>query len=679
MKWHRVHRVLRLWGWMLMTFSMANAQDLRVSEISWQSTSTLKDESGQVCGWVELQNTGSRKVNLNSYGFSDSPSLEDRWIFPKQSLAPGDFVVILFAGKGEGVSRPANHADFKLKLSDSLFFWRGREIIQILPPATGGGFESLGCLEHRGMELEPFAKATPGEPNQGGLLDASCIQFDVPSGIYKEGVWVLPVSPIEGYELRYTLDGTDPTGDSPLLSGAIFLDASAVSTQRSDTVRVSANGHSFFQPKETKRIVILGVALVDAQGNRRSETAFQSYHFDSQERGLTLVSLTGAWSDLYSPETGILNPGVRRDSLPAGNCSMRGREWEREVQLHLMQRGEPTQSMTVGLRTHGGSSRESQQKGLRLYARKSYGYPNVTLRLFGKIMEVDRLAMKPSTRSYSGLGIEDHLCSYMAVLLGLEAPMHRFAEVFINGVYQGVYTVHPMINEDWIRNEYGALDPVIVTGWDGTTEEGVDSSFVALMDFVTERDLSVPAHYAYVSQVIDIGNFIDYQIFEQFIANRDWPVGNVKCWRDSTPDSKWRWIFFDGDAALRFQNLNGFTHALGHIQCKWCRTGGDASVLLKKLWANPEFRSMFLARAESLKTTLFAPETTLPWFNAVWGQIEPSLPDQINRFNHITMEQAQAQRELLKKFLTTQPALYWSFLEKGRDGLPPSMRTASKK
>ena len=99
---------------------------------------------------------------------------------------------------------------------------------------------------------------------------------------------------------------------------------------------------------------------------RRGETAFKSYVLEDQPSPMPILSLIGSWDDLFSDKKGILNPGDLRDSLPAGNCDKRGRAWERLVQFDMMEVGQNTQSLKMGLRAHGGSSRKSQQKGLRL-------------------------------------------------------------------------------------------------------------------------------------------------------------------------------------------------------------------------------------------------------------------------------------------------------------------------
>ncbi len=648
---------------MVWTAPSLQAQGLRISEFSTGSASHWEDEDGETSGWMELINAGPRKVNLKKYGLSDTTYVGGKWHFPRHILLPGERVLVHLSGKDRKEKIHRLHANFGLNASESPQLYYRDELIHILPPQSCMGCESHASFDSTYHDFLPFAKGSPGQPNTEGLLAHSVIAFDNPAGIYDRAIPVLPSFESDTLQLRYSLDGTDPTADSPLVQGPIRIDSTTYSTSAADTVRTAAKGHPFYLPNSTKRITVLGVALFDPAGNPKSETAFQSYISKNQSNRLPIFSLIGDWEDLFSSERGILNPGDLRDSLPAGNCDRRGRDWEREVYTHFFAGGDEVQSLPMGLRTHGGSSRKSQQKGLRLYMRKSYGQPRMQINMFNRAQQVERLALKPASRSYSSLGIEDHLSCFMAHLLKLETPHHLFSEVYINGVYQGVYTLHPRIDENWLKTEYNAQDPILLEGWDGRGSDVVDSSFVNLIDFATENDLSDPTSYRHMANQMDIDNFIDYQIFEQFIMNRDWPQGNVKCWRDNVPGSKWRWIFFDGDAGIQFSKLNGLKHALGESQCPYCRTGGNASILLKKFWENDQFRNKFKERARHITSNIFTTENTAKWVKATWSQLQSSFQDQIDRFGHTSLDEGQKNLNIISNFLKSQQERYMGFLD----------------
>ncbi len=86
---------------------------------------------------------------------------------------------------------------------------------------------------------------------------------------------------------------------------------------------------------------------------------------------------------------------------------------------------------------------------------------------------------------------------------------------------------------------------------DGNIIDGTNESYFELKEFITNNNLSIEANYDIVKQKIDIESFIDYQLFQIYIANTDWPGNNSKFWKDRSEDGKWRWILFDTDFGFR--------------------------------------------------------------------------------------------------------------------------------
>ena len=60
---------------------------------------------------------------------------------------------------------------------------------------------------------------------------------------------------------------------------------------------------------------------------------------------------------------------------------------------------------------------------------------------------------------------------------------------------------------------------------EGGIVEKKDGDFDRIDDFIAAIDND---DYSYLSNEIDVDNFIDYMIFESYIGNRDWPKNNVR-------------------------------------------------------------------------------------------------------------------------------------------------------
>ena len=83
---------------------------------------------------------------------------------------------------------------------------------------------SLGRVPDGGPELGYFLHPTPGAPNgadaRAGYSEA--ILFP-PPGYYPAGASVVIESPSPTAEVRYTLDGSEPGPDDPLVAGPINI------------------------------------------------------------------------------------------------------------------------------------------------------------------------------------------------------------------------------------------------------------------------------------------------------------------------------------------------------------------------------------------------------------------------------------------------------------------------
>jgi hypothetical protein len=146
-------------------------------------------------------------------------------------------------------------------------------------------------------------------------------------------------------------------------------------------------------------------------------------------------------------------------------------------------------------------------------------------------------------------------------------------------------------------------------------------------------DLSDTRAYTYLKTQMDVDNFIDYQIFELFSENEDWPANNMRCWQEG--NSKWRWIFFDGDACLRWMTFYAFDNAVDEGDEIW-PTNWRATLFLRRLLENDEFREQFNTRFHELLNTAFSYATTKPIFDSIKAAIIDEVPFQSERYGRPT-------------------------------------------
>ena len=440
--------------------------------------------------------------------------------------------------------------------------------------------------------------------------------------------------------IRYTTNGNRPTAQSPLYDGALTMDASQFSRSDIYTI-VNCPEQDFFQPDSIRHCIVIRAAVFDVNDSCVSEVVTNSFFIHAlgcDTHGLPAVSLCADSLDLFGYERGIFVPGVHFDPLnpyATGNYFMKGVEWERWCNFEFYEADDNVGvNQQLGLRTHGKQSRWRSHKGYSLYAREEYGKKRIHYKFFetSPLEKFKHLTLRPYSSTWNGAGCEDYLCNCIIQPLDVETLSSRPCVLFINGEYWGVYYLEEKPDEHYLKDYLDVnLDSVtIIKEWH-EVECGSGDNFNAFFSWMEQADLSDEEQYAYAEEHIDISNFIDYFIFEIFAMNRDWPATNTRCWREG--ESKWRWIFYDGDGCLVDQgDFNAFANATYVGEPAW-PTSSKATLFFRRLLENDGFRLQFSSRFNHLATTTFAYHNTKPYFDYIYQTLQPEVPNQIERFN----------------------------------------------
>ena len=170
----------------------------------------------------------------------------------------------------------------------------------------------------------------------------------------------------------------------------------------------------------------------------------------------------------------------------------------------------------------------------------------------------------------------------------------------------------------------------MIGNWEGVNENGDNTSFLQMMDWLENSDLSNDENYEYICSLIDIDCFIDYYCLELFIANSDWPVNNMRCYQFQ--DGKWRWIFYDGDNGLQDMDFDVFENATSTLNIGW-PNNLRSTLMFRKLLENERFREQFVSRLIDLMDGPFAYENTRQYFENAASVVREEVPNQASRFN----------------------------------------------
>lgn len=442
--------------------------------------------------------------------------------------------------------------------------------------------------------------------------------------------------------IRYTTNGNRPTAQSPRYENALTLDEHLYSKSDIYTV-VNCPETEFYLPDSVQHCIVIRAAVFDENDSCVSKVITQSYFIRAlgcDTHGLPVVSLCADSLALFDYETGIFVPGVYYDPLDpnwTGNYYEEGWEWERPMNIEFYEQDNTGINQQAGIRTHGGNGRRFQQKCVKIYAREEYGKKRFKHKFFETIPQNNfkHLILKPFAASWNQSGVNDHICNQIASRLNVESLASRPVVLYLNGEYWGIYYIHERPDERYLEDHFGIdIEHVnIINAWNPYVACGTVEHFLELFHWMEDADLNDPEAYAYAATKIDIENFIDYQILELFAENTDWPANNMRCWQ--LDDGKWRWIFYDGDACLRWVTFTAFENAIYDGPGPW-PSNWKATLFFRRLLENPEFTMQFSDRFHELIATTFDYSITGPIFENIRTALEPEIPFQTHRFNYPT-------------------------------------------
>ena len=510
-------------------------------------------------------------------------------------------------------------------------------------------------------EHESFRLSASGQGTVHAYLPSVSRTLEPPtfsrlSGFYPEG-FDLTLSAPAGLEIRYTLDGSDPSVDGLPYSGPIRVEDPTPSPNvwsvRTD---VSAGflqdpPHYTVPDQPVDKCAVVRAVCVDASGNF-SPVSSASYFigFDGREGydGLGFVSLVTDPANLFDKETGIYvlgktyeekHPAQRKDMnwwWWSANYHERGRSWEREASVQFFDARRSLQlSSPLGIRVKGGASAAMLPRGLNLYARADYGGSSrFDAGFFGDGYFAKHLSLSAGGND-TDLKVRDWLTSRLLQDQELPFCLNRFLPycLFLNGEYWGNYWLIEQYDAPYFAYYYGLSEENVVVIKNGSVKAGTAEDknlFRALLHFTDDRDLSVPEDYAAFCALMDPESCAAYYALQVYLGNQDRSLRkNTALWRARSPedvpagDTRWRFALFDINHTSCYSDASADS-------VSWLRGKED---LFNALMNSPDFRSVFYDRLAWLASEVFTPERTEQALAEFTALMEKPLSLEHQRFN----------------------------------------------
>ncbi len=611
------------------------------------ATNSNRPYDGDLGAWIELYNRSDTDVDLSGYSISDNEFKPRKWVFPDgTSIAAKGYLVLQLEGSlpREGqTDATAEQKRFELNFDiaaegETVFLYNrdGRMIDRAVVPASRSCV-SYGRDANGAWKL--FDTPTEGAANSANGKDLYCeaATADTPTGIYL-GVQTVNFNVPEGCYATYTLScgtqndpvkTTAPTEASTRVSGPIAVKSNTVlriRTFSNDGSRMPSNVKSY-------TYVIVG----------DEETV------EAHKTNLPVVFLVTDPENLWDTQYGIMVKGNdyqgtgSADEMMIGsketmkkyaNFNIRGRSWEKPATFTYTDAGGKTvlYEGDLCIRIFGSFSRKLAQKGIALIPRKGVGDSRLNYQFFSNRPEswaYKSLVLRASGQDAQLSRIRDVLVQSLLDDAKVNIANQAYVQciVYLNGQYWGVYNLREKISKFYIAQHYGIEDvdsidilmgnannkDCIVAG----STQGLND-YMALIKYCEDHNcnLSNQADYDYVCSQIDADQFAMYCAFEIIIGNTD--TGNIKFWRSSEKDGKWRWIQYDycwamnrDDPALSAESSSGYRRDFfwRYFDPKGHGANNKFSTVLgRSMLSNNEFVKIFLKYCAYFYNEVFTPE-----------------------------------------------------------------------
>ena len=459
-------------------------------------------QNGSYYDWVELKNVSGGVIELSDYYLSDKGG--DRAIFrlPERSLDPGEIAVIYCTGDEERSG--GNRAPFALSADrDQLYLSRS--------DGTLADYVSLHDIPYHGsigrMDGENgyfyFASATAGYANAGGCR----LIAEKPVLLGRDGVFD-GVTEVEAVlsaagTIHYTTDGSAPGADSPVYT---------------EPIRLTKTGVIRAINIENGKLVseILELAFIINEGHT-----------------LPVVSLVGNPADITGPGGLYKNPS---------------RDIERAGAVKIFENGQSV-SIECGIKLHGETSKLAQaKKSFKLNFRSRYD-GELHYDLFDNgVTDFSSILLRAAQESTYSTLMRDNIVHQLAIRCFPELPAqdYKYAVLYINGEYWGVYNIREAHSEEHYAYHYG-YDPDTVTHWKELWDK--TSPIGEVCRFALNHDLSNVDNYNYVAEHINVDSVIGWTILQAWCSNHDCNPPNARFYY-STEDDMLRFALVDLDLGM---------------------------------------------------------------------------------------------------------------------------------
>lgn len=543
------------------------------------------------------------------------------------------------------------------------------------------------------VDYTPLADLAPNILDKDFDVKAAPPLFSIEGGIIAPGSSLTLESSNSNAEIYYTVDGSLPTVQSTRYQSSIVLNEELKNQGAVlANINTSPNTAAYqFDAATVKKGIVIRASTYEA--GEMSETITQTYLLNEVSPTLPVIALSVDPDSLFSEEEGIYVPGMyfnRMQLAEESNYNKRGSEWERLAHVEYFEPdNERTLSQNIGLRIHGGVTRNYPQKSLRMYSKSEYGQSRFYYPFFENhsVEEFNQLTLRNSGNDWNSTMFRDALIQELVADRPIDTQAYKPAVVLINGEYWGLHNLRESFNAEYIEIKYN-LDAAEIVLLESDSEEdsgfsieegslGDDVHYNEMLAYANANDLRQSQHLAHMEQQLDLENYLNYMAIQIFIGNTDSGTNNTALWRKNVEfteggpygsDGRWRWMLFDTDFGFaRYEEQN----MQNHNTLRWALRDDESTVLFRSLMQNETVQSKFQTIMNEMIEGPFNTPNVLEKINDLEAQIAPEMPTHLERWKSLSSTEVwESEVNRLRAFAEQRPDIVKEQLNEVINSLP---------
>ena len=491
-----------------------------------------------------------------------------------------------------------------------------------------------------------------------------------PHGLYDDEAITVEITPKDKTaEVRYTIDGSTPTSESSLYTTPLTIDKTtllrAVEVKEGIvTSTITTASYIFISSVLSQSDTpanypdtwgafsqIDGIAPAD-YGMDQEMTTDPTLRQKIVEglKSLPILSVVTDAGNLFNKEADENTGGIYIfTGAPVGDPT--GDGWTRQCSAELFG-GKQNHDFSVpcGLKLHGGHGRIAEKNpkhSFRLTFKKDYGQKSLKYPLFGKgePSEFKQLVLRCHFGNSWQHWVEgnrqaaqytrDVWARRTQRALGHTSVNALYVHLFLNGMYWGLYNIAERVDDQYGKDHLGGskddIDVIKIEEEGGNHIEASEGTLDAWNEMTTKvSELNEPtADLAQLDTLLDIPNFIDYMLINQYAGNTDWDHHNWYAIRrhniEGNPSQGFRFLCWDSELIFGNSDENVMTKNNG-VETP---TG-----IFQQLLKNENFRSQYLSRAKELfaEDGLLSPDAVTCTWDSLYHDIQYALYDEAARW-----------------------------------------------